>query len=65
MIVTIDKFSGFCWGVVRTIDIAEQELGEGDELYSLGDIIHNPVEIQRLGKRSVQQLSNRQKEKRS
>jgi 4-hydroxy-3-methylbut-2-en-1-yl diphosphate reductase len=49
VIVTIDKFSGFCWGVVRTIDIAEQELAQGEELYSLGDIIHNPAEIQRLG----------------
>jgi len=47
--VSIDKFSGFCWGVVRTIEIAEQELAEGQELYSLGDIIHNPMEIQRLG----------------
>ena len=54
MNVTIDRFSGFCWGVVRTIDIAEQELGEGEELDSLGDIIHNPVEVQRLGDKGLQ-----------
>lgn len=57
MNVTIDKFSGFCWGVVRTIDIAEQELAEGEELYSLGDIIHNPVEIQRLGDKGLQTVT--------
>lgn len=50
MRVTIDKHSGFCWGVVRTIDIAEAELASGAqaELYSLGEIIHNPMEIERL-----------------
>jgi len=48
MIVTVDNNSGFCWGVVRTVDIAEQELGETGKLYSLGEIIHNPVEIERL-----------------
>ena len=57
MIVTIDKFSGFCWGVVRTIDIAEQELAQGEELYSLGDIIHNPVEIQRLGDEGLKTIT--------
>ena len=57
MIVTVDKFSGFCWGVVRTIDIAEQELAQGEELFSLGDIIHNPVEIQRLGDRGLKTIT--------
>lgn len=57
MIVSIDNFSGFCWGVVRTIDIAEQELAQGEELYSLGDIIHNPVEIQRLGDQGLKTVS--------
>ncbi len=46
--VTVDRFSGFCWGVVRTIEIAEQELQDDPELFSLGDIIHNPMEIKRL-----------------
>lgn len=54
MRVTIDRFSGFCWGVVRTIEIAEQELAAGRQLYSLGDIIHNPMEIKRLGDKGLQ-----------
>jgi 4-hydroxy-3-methylbut-2-enyl diphosphate reductase len=54
VIVTVDKNSGFCWGVVRAVNFAEAELasqagnGEAARLYSLGDIIHNPVEVERL-----------------
>ena len=57
MNVTIDTFSGFCWGVVRTIEIAEQELEESRDLYSLGDIIHNPMEIQRLGAKGLRTIT--------
>ncbi len=48
MNVRIDPTAGFCWGVVRTIDIAEEELRGGGSMVSLGDIIHNPKEISRL-----------------
>jgi 4-hydroxy-3-methylbut-2-en-1-yl diphosphate reductase len=54
MKVSVDKFSGFCWGVVRTIEIAEKEIAAGEKLYSLGDIIHNPVEIERLQKKGLE-----------
>lgn len=59
MKVTIDKNSGFCWGVVRAIDIAEAELGRSGKLYSLGDIIHNPEEIVRLGEKGLQTISHK------
>ena len=48
MQVTIDKYSGFCWGVVRTVQIAEQALLTKEKVYVLGHIIHNPKEIERL-----------------
>jgi len=54
MKVTVDQHSGFCWGVVRTIDIAEEEMQNGDPLFSLGPIIHNPVEIERLRERGLE-----------
>ena len=57
MKVTVDQNSGFCWGVVRTIEIAEQELQESRKLYSLGDIIHNPVEIDRLAEQGLSTIS--------
>jgi 4-hydroxy-3-methylbut-2-enyl diphosphate reductase len=56
VIVHVDKFSGFCWGVVRTVDIAEDELAAGNKLYSLGEIIHNPVEIERLEAKGLQTI---------
>ena len=57
MKVTVDQNSGFCWGVVRTIDIAEQELQETKKLYSLGDIIHNPIEIERLEEKGLSTIT--------
>ena len=49
MYVEIDKNSGFCFGVVRAISKAEAALKElGGEVYSLGDIVHNRMEVQRL-----------------
>lgn len=56
MKVTVDNNSGFCWGVVRTVDIAEQELAETGKLYSLGEIIHNPVEIERLEEKGLRTI---------
>jgi 4-hydroxy-3-methylbut-2-en-1-yl diphosphate reductase len=58
MKVTVDKFSGFCWGVVRTVNIAEKELAAGEKLYSLGDIIHNPVEIERLRSEGLETVTH-------
>jgi 4-hydroxy-3-methylbut-2-enyl diphosphate reductase len=54
--VTIDRSSGFCWGVVRTIEIAEQELGNNTDIFSLGDVIHNPMEIERLRQKGLQTI---------
>ena len=48
MIVEIDDKSGFCFGVVRAITEAERALAEGGTVYSLGDIVHNRIEVQRL-----------------
>jgi len=46
--VTIDKASGFCFGVVYAIEMAEDILSEEDFLYCLGDIVHNDEEVKRL-----------------
>jgi 4-hydroxy-3-methylbut-2-enyl diphosphate reductase len=49
MYIEIDQNSGFCFGVVRAITKAESALQElGGEVYSLGDIVHNRMEVQRL-----------------
>ncbi|MDD4847372.1 MAG: 4-hydroxy-3-methylbut-2-enyl diphosphate reductase [Bacteroidales bacterium] len=48
MIITIDKDAGFCFGVVRAIESAENELKKGKDLYCIGDVVHNELEINRL-----------------
>lgn len=48
MRITIDDNSGFCFGVVRAIEVAEESLRRVGEVYSLGDIVHNRIEVQRL-----------------
>tara|TARA_B110000008_G_scaffold16960_1_gene15786 strand:+ start:33146 stop:34018 length:873 start_codon:yes stop_codon:yes gene_type:complete len=48
MEVTIDKYSGFCFGVVYAIQMAEDILEKEDSLYCLGDIVHNNKEVDRL-----------------
>ena len=48
MKVVIDDKSGFCAGVVRAISEAERALEQGGEVFCIGDIVHNRVEVQRL-----------------
>jgi 4-hydroxy-3-methylbut-2-enyl diphosphate reductase len=48
MKVTIDEKSGFCYGVVSAISKAEELVADGHKVYSLGDIVHNDLEVARL-----------------
>jgi len=48
MNVVIDSNSGFCFGVVYAIQMAEDELDQTGKLYCLGDIVHNGEEVDRL-----------------
>jgi len=48
MEVTIDRYSGFCFGVVYAIQMAEDILKKEARLYCLGDIVHNNKEVERL-----------------
>jgi 4-hydroxy-3-methylbut-2-enyl diphosphate reductase len=48
VIVEIDRKSGFCFGVVKAIGKAEEMLKKEDQLYALGSIVHNDLEVKRL-----------------
>jgi 4-hydroxy-3-methylbut-2-en-1-yl diphosphate reductase len=48
MEVIIDKRSGFCYGVLNAISLAEKYLHEYGTLFCLGDIVHNNKEVERL-----------------
>ena len=51
--VRIDPNSGFCFGVIYAIQMAEDLLDEQGYLYCLGDIVHNDEEVQRLQRRGL------------
>ncbi|MDX5436470.1 MAG: 4-hydroxy-3-methylbut-2-enyl diphosphate reductase [Pontibacter sp.] len=58
--VTIDPNSGFCFGVVYAIQMAEDILDEQGYLYCLGDIVHNDVEVERLQQRGLRIINHEQ-----
>jgi len=48
VIVEVDKHSGFCFGVQNAVEIAEKALLQGEKVFSLGPIVHNDKEVERL-----------------
>jgi len=55
--VEIDNNSGFCFGVVYAIEMAEDILDEHGHLYCLGDIVHNDEEVRRLEAKGLKIIS--------
>lgn len=58
--VSIDRDSGFCFGVVYAIDMAEDILDNEGYLYCLGDIVHNDEEVERLKLKGLRIISHEQ-----
>lgn len=57
MKIEIDEKSGYCFGVEFAIQMAEDEMEEGGELYCLGDIVHNDMEVKRLHAKGLRVIS--------
>lgn len=60
MKIEIDDNSGFCFGVVTAIKKAEEELAIQRELYCLGDIVHNSMEVERLSQKGLITINREQ-----
>jgi 4-hydroxy-3-methylbut-2-enyl diphosphate reductase len=58
--VTVDNNSGFCFGVVYAIELAEEYLDTYGKLYSLGDIVHNDEEVKRLESKGLETIDHEQ-----
>jgi len=56
--VRIDPGAGFCFGVEEVIRTAETSLRNGEELYALGDLVHNNEEMKRLHALGLQTISH-------
>ncbi len=62
MKVIIDSNSGFCFGVVYAIQMAEDELEQTGTLYCLGDIVHNHMEVDRLKEKGLKIINHEELE---
>jgi 4-hydroxy-3-methylbut-2-enyl diphosphate reductase len=58
--IDIDPDAGFCFGVVRAIQQAEDALAQSPLLHSLGDIVHNEEEILRLQQKGLKTITREQ-----
>ena len=58
MKVTIDPDSGFCFGVNRAIQTAERELDAGNEVYCLGEMVHNQVQMDKLKAKGLKVITH-------
>jgi len=60
MEVEIDKKSGFCFGVQNAVEIAEKALLHGEKVFSLGPIVHNDKEVERLSSLGLASINHEQ-----
>ena len=59
MNVSIDQGSGFCLGVNHAIQTAENELYAGNEVYCLGEIVHNQVQMDKLKAKGLKVITHK------
>ena len=57
--LVLSKYSGFCYGVKRAVDIAKEVLdaSKGD-VYSIGPLIHNPQEVRALEEKGLKKADS-------
>jgi (E)-4-hydroxy-3-methyl-but-2-enyl pyrophosphate reductase len=58
MEVLLAEEYGFCFGVERAVDMVEDALSEGVQIRSLGALIHNSQEMQRLEAKGVTTITS-------
>jgi len=58
MKVVIDPNAGFCFGVQRTIDAADEILDNKKPLFCLGEIVHNGEEVKRLAGKGMHTIQH-------
>ena len=56
--ITIAKSAGFCFGVKRAIDLAQDIASKNKDVYTFGPLIHNPQEVSRLEKENIKVIED-------
>ena len=60
MVVEVDERSGFCFGVRNAVEIAEEALSRDEKVFSLGPIVHNDIEVERLSNLGLVSINHEQ-----
>ncbi len=60
MKIYIDERSGFCFGVENAVSIAEKAIASDEEVYCLGTIVHNDIEVERLTQMGLKTVDHSQ-----
>ncbi|MFC2114869.1 4-hydroxy-3-methylbut-2-enyl diphosphate reductase [Bacteroidota bacterium] len=55
--IDVDERSGFCTGVIKAVKAAEDHLKDQTGLCSLGELVHNSEEVDRLKRKGLDALS--------
>jgi 4-hydroxy-3-methylbut-2-enyl diphosphate reductase len=58
MKIILAEYCGFCYGVKRAVQIAEQAIGTDQRICTLGPIIHNPQLVEKLRRQGVGVVDN-------
>ena len=58
MEIILGKTAGFCYGVKRAVTSAEQSLKENENLYCLGEIVHNKTVVKNLEEKGLKFIDN-------
>jgi len=53
MLIRLSKFSGYCFGVKRAVSMALEARKNADEVFTLGELIHNPSTVRELEARGI------------
>lgn len=58
MEIIIANFAGFCWGVRRAMERADETAQSRSRVYSLGPLIHNPQQVEKLREKGVEVIQD-------
>jgi 4-hydroxy-3-methylbut-2-en-1-yl diphosphate reductase len=58
MVIEIDPYSGFCFGVKKAVEKAEELTASGEGVICLGEIVHNHEEVERLDRMGMKTIHN-------
>jgi 4-hydroxy-3-methylbut-2-enyl diphosphate reductase len=56
--IKVAKTAGVCFGVKRAIELAEKTAKGKTKVYTLGPLIHNPQEVNRLSKNGIKSIKS-------